>query len=84
MHLPLLPYGLSGRAAPTRTPAPSGQPASPRPSFVVEPDAVYVTDPTKGEIVEVNVASAASSRRIAVGGQPTNLAVVVATGLAHQ
>jgi len=61
-----------------------GQPANPRPNLVVGNGVAYVTNPPAGEIVEVNTNTMAVSRRMNVGGTPTSIGMVSASGVVHE
>ena len=54
-----------------------------RPSFALLRDRAYVTSPTTGEIVEVNLSSLKLERRFKVGGTPVSVAVSSAEGVRH-
>jgi hypothetical protein len=54
-----------------------------RPSFALLRDRAFVTSPTTGEILEVNLSSMKLERRFKVGGTPVSVAVVSAEGVKH-
>jgi hypothetical protein len=61
----------------------SGQPAAPRPSLAVGNGVAYLSNPTLGQIVEVNTTAMSVTRRLDVGGQPTSIGLVSLTGALH-
>jgi hypothetical protein len=75
--------GSVAAVAPYVAPA-MGQPAVPRPGLTVGAGVAYITNPTAGEIVEINTQTMAIGRRIAVGGTPTSIAMVALTGEVHE
>jgi hypothetical protein len=65
------------------TPAAAGQPPVPAPGMVVGSGVAYLTNPTIGQIVEVNTNTMTVSMRMNVGGAPTSIAMVSMTGEVH-
>lgn len=54
-----------------------------KPGFALGQDVVYLSDPVKGEVVEVDLKAFRIAKRIPVGGKPTALALVEAFGMMH-
>jgi hypothetical protein len=54
-----------------------------RPSFTLVQNKAFVTNPTKGEILEVNLEGLKLERTLAVGGTPHSIAAAVAEGVKH-
>ena len=55
----------------------------PRPSLAVAEHMAYATDPVTGTVVEVHLNNMSVTRRINVGGAPTNVVALVAEGADH-
>lgn len=55
----------------------------PRPSIAVGETSAWATDPPRGEVVEIGLATGAVVRRIPVGGTPTLIALVALEGEKH-
>ena len=54
-----------------------------RPSFTLLRERAYITSPTTGEILEVNIGSMKLERRFKVSGAPASVAVSAAEGVRH-
>lgn len=54
-----------------------------RPSFVLVQNKAFVTNPSKGEILEVNLETLKLERTLAVGGIPQSITAAVAEGVKH-
>lgn len=53
------------------------------PSIAASSEAVYAPDPTTGEVVELSLEDGEETNRFAIGGQPSKVTVVSASGVAH-
>lgn len=53
------------------------------PSIAASSEAVYAPDPMTGEVVELSLADGTETNRFAIGGQPSRVAVVSASGVVH-
>jgi outer membrane protein assembly factor BamB len=74
--------GTVAAVAPYVAPA-MGQPPVARPGMTVGAGVAYVTNPPAGEIVAVDTTTMTVARRMNVGGTPTSIAMVSATGEMH-
>jgi hypothetical protein len=63
------------------SPMRTGDGAPPTASMAVGPRSIYVTDPQTGELVELDLARLTVARRVTLGGQPRNIAIVSMTGV---
>jgi hypothetical protein len=56
---------------------------APRPSLTVCEEMAFVTDPPRGELVGIELSSASATKRLRLGGSPTNLGLAAVEGVQH-